>query len=148
MRLINLQVLGTCIRSKSSSCRSWGWQTIKSFGGVMNSRKLYVVGFSSWFLVWNVNLSFTSNCITQDIWGNKGCVTLWPLPFTLKSFLRQKKNYGNSNISSCKSIIFKKSSRRNKNPWGYYNSITNLLSFNTSQNIIFQKPSYKNRPIT
>jgi hypothetical protein len=29
-------------------------------------------------------------------------------PFTLKSILRQKKNYGNSNISACKNIIFKK----------------------------------------
>jgi hypothetical protein len=32
-----------------------------------------------------------------------------PLPFTFKSILRQKKNYGNSkNISPCKNIIFKK----------------------------------------
>jgi len=30
------------------------------------------------------------------------------LPFTLKSILRQKKNYENSNISPCKNIIFKK----------------------------------------
>jgi hypothetical protein len=30
------------------------------------------------------------------------------LPFTLKSILMQKKNYGNSNISQCKNIIFKK----------------------------------------
>jgi hypothetical protein len=30
------------------------------------------------------------------------------LPFTLKSILRQKKNYGNSNISPCKNIILKK----------------------------------------
>jgi hypothetical protein len=29
------------------------------------------------------------------------------LPFTLKSILRQKENYGNSNISPCKNIIFK-----------------------------------------
>jgi hypothetical protein len=28
------------------------------------------------------------------------------LPFTLKSILRQKKNYGNSNISPCKNITF------------------------------------------
>jgi hypothetical protein len=28
-------------------------------------------------------------------------------PFTLKSTLRQNKNYGNSNISPCKNIIFK-----------------------------------------
>jgi hypothetical protein len=33
------------------------------------------------------------------------------LPFTLKIILRQKKNYGNSNISPCKNIIFKKSSK-------------------------------------
>jgi hypothetical protein len=49
------------------------------------------------------------------------------LPFTLKSILRKKKNYGNSNISSCKMIpIFKKSSKRNQNPSRYYDSITNL----------------------
>jgi hypothetical protein len=35
---------------------------------------------------------------------------VWPLPFTLKCSLRQKKkkkkkNYGNSNISPCKNII-------------------------------------------
>jgi hypothetical protein len=31
--------------------------------------------------------------------NNKGCVTPWALQFTLKSILRQKKNYENSNIS-------------------------------------------------
>jgi len=31
------------------------------------------------------------------------------LPYTLKSILRQKKDYGNSNFSPCKNIIFKKS---------------------------------------
>jgi len=36
------------------------------------------------------------------------------LPFTLKSILRQKKNYENSNISSCKNIIFQKSSYKNR----------------------------------
>jgi hypothetical protein len=37
------------------------------------------------------------------------------LPFTLKSILSQKKNYGNSNISPCKKhnlILQKKSSKR------------------------------------
>jgi hypothetical protein len=48
------------------------------------------------------------------------------LPFTLESMLRQKKKYGNSNISPCKNIIFKKSSKRNQNPSRYHNSITNL----------------------
>jgi hypothetical protein len=36
---------------------------------------------------------------------------------------RQKKNYENSNISPCKNVIFKKSSKRNQNPSRYYNSI-------------------------
>jgi hypothetical protein len=41
--------------------------------------------------------------------ANKGCVThIVALPFTVKSILRQKKNYENSNISACKNIIFKK----------------------------------------
>jgi hypothetical protein len=35
------------------------------------------------------------------------------LLFTWKSILRQKKNYGNSNISPCKNMIFKKSSKKN-----------------------------------
>jgi len=48
---------------------------------------------------------------------SKGCVTLCvALPFTLKSILMQNKNYGYSNISPCKNIIFKKSSKRNQNP--------------------------------
>jgi hypothetical protein len=48
------------------------------------------------------------------------------LQFTVKSISRQKKNYGNSNISPCKNINFKKSSKRSQNPSRYYNSITNL----------------------
>jgi hypothetical protein len=41
-----------------------------------------------------------------------------PLPFTLKHILRQKKkNYGNTKISPCKIIIFKKASKKkNQNP--------------------------------
>jgi len=57
---------------------------------------------------------------------NKGVYRTVALPFTFKRILRQKKNYGNSNISTCKNIIFKKSSKRNQNPSRYYNSITNL----------------------
>ncbi|CAM6073901.1 unnamed protein product, partial [Sphagnum tenellum] len=34
----------------------------------------------------------------------------------------QNTNHGNSNISPCKNIIFKKSSKRNQNPSRYYNS--------------------------
>jgi hypothetical protein len=57
---------------------------------------------------------------------NKGVCDSVALPFTLESILRQKKNYGNSNISPCKKIIFKKSCKRNQNPSRYYNSVTNL----------------------
>jgi hypothetical protein len=49
------------------------------------------------------------------------------LPFTLKSVLRKKKNYGNSKYFTVqKNIIFKKSSKKNQNPSRYFNSITNL----------------------
>jgi len=71
----------------------------------------------------------------RKIATNKACVTLWPkLPFTLKkSILRQKKKkkkHGNSNISPCRNIIFKKSSKRNQNPSRYYyNSIITNLKF-------------------
>jgi hypothetical protein len=51
----------------------------------------------------------------------KGVCHTVALPFTLKRILRQKKNYGNSNISRRKNIIFKKSSKRNQNPSRYYN---------------------------
>jgi hypothetical protein len=49
------------------------------------------------------------------------------LAIYIKNYLNEKKNYGNSNISPCKNIIFKKSSKRNQNPSRYYyDSITNL----------------------
>jgi hypothetical protein len=57
---------------------------------------------------------------------NKDCVTLWPCHLREKGSLRQKKNNGNSNISPCKNVIFKKSSKSKQNPSRYYNSITNL----------------------
>jgi len=42
------------------------------------------------------------------------------LPFTLRNTLREKKDYGNSNISPYKNIIFKKSSKKeNQNPSRY-----------------------------
>jgi hypothetical protein len=44
-----------------------------------------------------------------------GCHNL-ALPFALKNILSKKKIYGKSNISPCKIIIFKKSSKRNQNP--------------------------------
>jgi hypothetical protein len=57
---------------------------------------------------------------------NQGVYHTMALPFALKSILKQKKNYENSNISPCENIIFKKSFKRNQNPSRYYNFITNL----------------------
>ncbi len=56
----------------------------------------------------------------------QGVCHIGALPFTLKRILRQKKNYGNSNISPCKNIILRKYFIINQNPSRYYNSITNL----------------------
>jgi hypothetical protein len=69
-------------------------------------------------------------------WQNKtkqGVCHTRALPFTLKGILRQKKNHGNSNISPCKNIIIKKSSKRNQNV-SNYNSITRVK--------FQQKPKY------
>ncbi len=68
--------------------------------------------------------SFTWSTLVWAIsaWQNKTkhwvCHTV-ALSFTLQKYL--KANYGNSNISPCKNIIFKKSSIRNHNPSRYYN---------------------------
>jgi hypothetical protein len=74
-------------------------------------------------------------------------VALVALPFTLKSIERQKKkNNENSNISAWNNL--------QKNPLKETKNLQDIItlylisSFNTSQNIIFQKSSYKNRLIT
>jgi hypothetical protein len=82
-------------------------------------------------------------CINE--WKQGVCDTV-ALPFTLKSILRQKKkNYGNSNISPRKNIIFKKkSSNRNQNPSRYHNSIISNLKFQHKPKISsFKNPHIK-----
>ncbi len=80
---------------------------------------------------WSCSYGSRDNTIGQS--EQRGVSHTVALPFTLKSILRQKKNYGNSNISPCKNnIIFpkKKSSKRNQNPSRYYyNSIITNLKF-------------------
>jgi hypothetical protein len=61
-----------------------------------------------------------------DFQGKQGVCHIVALPFTLKGILRQKNNYENSNISPCKNIFFKKSSKESQNPSRFYNSIANL----------------------
>jgi hypothetical protein len=63
---------------------------------------------------------------------NKGCVSHISLAILhYNSILRQKKNYGNSNISPHKKIynLQKKPSTRNQNPSKYHNSIITNLKF-------------------
>jgi hypothetical protein len=65
---------------------------------------------------------------------NKGVA----LPFTLKKYFKAKIKIIETQIfHHAKNTIFQKFQTRNQNPSRYYNSITNIASFNTSQNIIF-----------
>jgi hypothetical protein len=48
------------------------------------------------------------------------------LAIYIRKYLKAKEELWNSDISPCKNIIFKQSSKRNPNPSRYYNSITNL----------------------
>ncbi len=62
----------------------------------------------------NKPLELANNCIKPT-----RAVSHFDLAIYIKkvSLKKGKKNYGNSNISPCKNIIFKKSSKRNqKNP--------------------------------
>jgi hypothetical protein len=65
------------------------------------------------------------------------------MPFTLKSILRQTKNYENSNISPCENIIFKKNPPKETKILQDIITLQLISSFNTSQNITFQKSSHK-----
>jgi len=89
----------------------------------MGGFSMVVVGV--WVMDGSSNLPRWKNEIPEAYNQHGVCHTV-ALPFTLKSILRKKKNMENSNISPCKNIIFKKSSKRNQNPSRYYNSITNL----------------------
>jgi hypothetical protein len=59
------------------------------------------------------------------------CVTLW-LAITLNNILRKKKNYGNSNISPCKNIIFRKSPIKETKILQDITTLSLIPSFNTS----------------
>ncbi len=83
-------------------------------------------------MFWLVSfLLYKDEAIFELYFQRQGVSHIVALPLTLKSIWRQKKNYGNSNISQCKNKekkpnLQKKSSKRNQNPSRYYNFITNL----------------------
>jgi hypothetical protein len=89
------------------------------------------------------NIVVTKKLLSPSFW----CVTM-ALPFTLKNILRQKNNYGNINISPCRNIIFKKNPLKETKLFQNITTLSLIASFNTTQNIIFQKSSYKNRLTT
>ncbi len=64
------------------------------------------------------------------------------LPFTFKSILRQKKNYGNSNISPCKNIINlqKNPLKETKILQDHYNFMTNLKFQHKAKISFFKNP--------
>jgi hypothetical protein len=64
-------------------------------------------------------------CIFSETPETRG-VSHYGLAIYIKKYLKAKKNYGNSNISPCKNIIFKRSSKTNQTPSRYYKSLTNL----------------------
>ncbi len=70
------------------------------------------------------------------------------LPFTLKNILMQNRNYENSNILPCKKYNLQKNHIKETKILQDIKTLWLILSFNTSQNIIFKKFSCKNRPTT
>jgi hypothetical protein len=73
-----------------------------------------------------INPTIQISMVSQHTIVTRGLSQCGLAIFTLKSILRQKKNHGNSSISACKNIIFKKSSKRNKKISNYNSIITNL----------------------
>jgi len=75
---------------------------------------------------------------------NKRVWDTMALTFQFKSTLRKKKNYGNSNISPCKNIIYKKkSSKRNQKPSRYYNFYNQSQVWTQAKISSFKNPHIK-----
>ncbi len=93
----NYQLFLTSWKKKKKSAPSW-----KRVGMCKLVLLFSLVNFRFWTLCYKLHLVFGQTC------ENKRCVTLWPCHLHFWKILRQKKNYGNSNISPCKNLIFKK----------------------------------------
>ncbi len=79
---------------------------------------------------WNFSITIFSVCHTMAF------------PFTLENILKQKKNYGNSSISLCKNIIFRKNPLNETKILQDITTLSLFPSFNTSKNIVFKQSSY------
>jgi len=74
---------------------------------------------------WKKNMVFQKGPKTQT---KQEGMSHYGLAIYIKKYLKaQEDYYGNSNISPCKNIIFKKPSKRNQNlSRNYYNSVINI----------------------
>jgi hypothetical protein len=82
--------------------------------------------FYSIFLGKKINEKIRSRVTSQNYftWRKQEVCHTPALPFTLKSILRQKMNYGSSNMQNCN--FQRNPLKETQNPSGYYNLITNL----------------------
>jgi len=98
------------MRGMKASTKDKGCVTTTSFDYVFGSQKIHSI----------------NNEIAKS--KTRGVSQCGIAIYIKKSILRQKKNYGNSNIFTMQNVIIfkKKSSKRNQNLSRYYNSITNL----------------------
>jgi hypothetical protein len=88
------------------------WVVLGFFEIHGNGSKLIIHSLSFWKLsIKNIYIYIYAILPLGSFLEKQGVCHTMALPFRLKSILRQKKNYGNSNISPCKNIIFKKSSK-------------------------------------
>jgi len=96
---------------------------------------------------WHLSTKFCghSSRSNSNSLHNKGCVRLWPLPFTLKCILRPKKNDENSNISPRKNIpnLQKSPLKETKILQRYYNSIPNLKFQQQAKILSLKNPHIK-----
>jgi hypothetical protein len=76
----------------------------------------------------------------------RGVSHFGPAIYIKKDLKAKEEFFGNSNISPCKNIIFKNSSKKTQNISKYYNSLTNL-KFQHKPKYHLKKSSYKIRPI-
>jgi hypothetical protein len=134
-------VEGVLMEAKNGGDQCWGIE----YACNQWDKWTYIQEGSSFF-PFGLKYSYDYACHLLFTTSKQGVCHIVASSFTLKSTLRQKNNYGNSNISPCKNIpnlqkILWKKPKSFKILY-FYNLIS---SFNTSQNIISQKSSYKNR---
>jgi hypothetical protein len=103
-------------------CTKWfakrsSWKVLLIFVEIVENQTPHL-----WKFIYHHNHWVTNTKTQQGVYHTVA------LPFTLNSILRQKKNYGDSNISPCKCIIFKNPRikidlllfPKCQNPLGYY----------------------------